>query len=210
MKNTRSEIIRNAVSLFNQKGFFKVTVKEIADEMGISPGNLTYHFKRKEHLLAAIQKEILAGSAGIIVPDGQEITLRHFRDMFARFYEIQSQYCFYFSEIIYLLEVYPDITGEYKETTATRLIDARKLVDYYIATDRLMAEGGYADYDYLIHNLWMVNTFWTLGGALLDRDVPGKTFDSPIESLWKILLPYLTEKGRKEYDEMKVNEEAGE
>ncbi|GAB5527885.1 MAG: TetR/AcrR family transcriptional regulator [Roseivirga sp.] len=208
MKNTRSEIIRNAVSLFNQRGFFKVTVKEIADEMGISPGNLTYHFKKKEHLLAAIQEEILGGSQGIIVPEGQEIRLRHFRDLFARFYEIQSRYCFYFSEIIYLLEVYPEITGEYKETTATRLVDARKLVDYYVATGRLVTEQGDVDYDYLIHNLWMVNTFWTLGGALLNRERAGKDFDSPIESLWKILLPYLTEKGRKEYDDLKAEEKS--
>ena len=176
--------------------------------MGISPGNLTYHFKRKEHLLAAIQQEILGGSKGIIIPEGQEITLRHFRDIFARFYEIQREYCFYFSEIIYLLEVYPDITGEYKNTTATRIKDARKLVDYYIATDRLVPEEGDVDYDYLIHNLWMVNTFWTLGGALLDRKYSGKDFDSPIESLWKILLPYLTEKGRKEYDELKAEQKA--
>lgn len=176
--------------------------------MGISPGNLTYHFKRKEHLLVAIQQEILGGSKGIIVPEGQEITLRHFRDIFARFYEIQSEYSFYFSEIIYLLEVYPDITGEYKNTTATRIKDARKLVDYYIATDRLVGEEGDVDYDYLIHNLWMVNTFWTLGGALVDREYSGKDFDSPIESLWKILLPYLTEKGRKEYEDLKAGQSA--
>ncbi len=208
MKNTKSEILRTAVNLFNQRGFFKVTVKEIADEMGISPGNLTYHFKRKENLLAAIQQEILSGSKGIIVPESQEITLRHFRDMFARFFEIQSRYAFYFSEIIYLLEVYPDITGDYRETTATRLVDARRLVDYYVATGRLLPEGGDIDHDYLIHNLWMVNTFWTLGGALLDRNKPGKSFDSPIECLWRILLPYLTEKGRQEYDSLKAEEAA--
>lgn len=208
MKNTKSEILRNAVALFNRKGFFKVTVKEIADEMDISPGNLTYHFKRKEHLLAAIQQEILGGTKGIIVPEGQEITLRHFRDMFSRFYEIQSEYCFYFSEIIYLLEVYPDITGEYKSATATRIEDARKLVDYYLSTGRLVPEEGDVDYDYLIHNLWMVNTFWTLGGALFNRKRVDKDFDSPIESLWKMLLPYLTIKGRKEYDEMKAEERA--
>lgn len=194
--------------LFNRKGFFKVTVKEIADEMGISPGNLTYHFKRKEHLLAAIQQEILGGTKGIIVPVGQEITLRHFRDMFSKFYEVQSEYSFYFSEIIYLLEVYPDITGAYKSATATRIEDARKLVDYYLATGRLVPEEGDVDYDYLIHNLWMVNTFWTLGGALLNRKRKDKDFDSPIESLWKMLLPYLTVKGRKEYDDMKSEEKA--
>lgn len=208
MKNTKAEIIKTAVALFNQKGFFKVTVKEIADEMGISPGNLTYHFKRKEHLLATIQKEILSGTKNIIAPEGQEITLAHFQEMFAHFFKVQREYSFYFSEIIYLLEVYPEITQEYKATTESRFHDARELVNYYIATGRLVLEEGEIDYNQMIHSLWMVNTFWTLGSALSNMEDISGDFKTPVPSLWRILFPYLTEKGISEYNEIKLKKKA--
>lgn len=198
MRDTRQEIIRQSVHLFNARGFFKVTIKEIAEAMGISPGNLTYHFKKKENLLEAIQTELLKEAEGIIVPRDQELNLAHFQEMFEKFFEVQQTYRFFFCEIIYLLEEYPEITRAYKETTSARFSDARKLVDYYINTGRLKPESQGRDYDDLVHSLWMVNTFWTLGTALAGDFGSGR-FADPIPSLWNMLLPYLTEKGMAEY-----------
>ena len=52
-QKTRYEIIHNAYALFMQKGFFNVSMREIAGTLGISVGNLTYHFKSKEELAEA-------------------------------------------------------------------------------------------------------------------------------------------------------------
>jgi len=198
LRNTRSEIITKSVALFNTRGFFKVTIKEIADAMGISPGNLTYHFKKKENLLEAIQTQLLKDTEGIMVPADQEITLAHFQEMFEKFFLVQQTYRFYFIEIIYLLQEYPEITKAYRDKTSSRFTNARKLVDYYIMTGRLKTEAQAGDYDDMVHSLWMVNTFWTLGTVLAGNYGDGR-FASPINSLWKMLAPYLTEKGLEEY-----------
>ena len=199
MRDTRSEIIRQSVNLFNARGFFKVTIKEIADAMDISPGNLTYHFKKKENLLEAIQEQLLKDTEGIMVPADQEITLAHFQEMFEKFFVVQQTYRFYFTEMTYLLEEYPEITNAYRERTSTRFEDARKLVDYYIMTGRLKPEAEPHDYDDMVHSLWMVNTFWTLGRVLAGDFGEGR-FENPINSLWKMLMPYLTDKGLEEYE----------
>ena len=199
MRDTRAEIIRQSVDLFNARGFFKVTIKEIADAMDISPGNLTYHFKKKENLLEAIQEQLLQATEGIMVPTDQEITLAHFQEMFEKFFVVQQTYRFYFTEMTYLLVEYPEITSAYRERTSTRFVDARKLVDYYIMTGRLKPEEEIGDYNDMVHSLWMVNTFWTLG-TVLAGDFGGGRYDTPIRSLWKMLLPYLTEKGVAEYE----------
>lgn len=52
--NTRLEILQVATHLFITEGYSSATVTRIAQELGISLGNLTFHFPTKEHLLAEL------------------------------------------------------------------------------------------------------------------------------------------------------------
>ena len=51
---TRDKILECALLLFNQKGEPNVSTLEIANELGISPGNLYYHFHGKEPLVLGL------------------------------------------------------------------------------------------------------------------------------------------------------------
>lgn len=51
---TKAEIIQVACKLFFEKGYSATSPKLIASELNISPGNLTYHFPTKEHLLSVM------------------------------------------------------------------------------------------------------------------------------------------------------------
>ncbi|WP_444437420.1 TetR/AcrR family transcriptional regulator [Pseudomonas sp. A6] len=51
---TRDRILECALLLFNEQGEPNVSTLEIATELGISPGNLYYHFHGKEPLVLAL------------------------------------------------------------------------------------------------------------------------------------------------------------
>jgi AcrR family transcriptional regulator len=51
---TRDRILECALQLFNLQGEPNVSTLEIANEMGISPGNLYYHFHGKEPLVLGL------------------------------------------------------------------------------------------------------------------------------------------------------------
>lgn len=57
-KNTRLEILQVAMHLFLKDGYTNTFIPQIAKEVGISKGNLAYHFPTKEHLLAELVKEL--------------------------------------------------------------------------------------------------------------------------------------------------------
>lgn len=51
---TKLEIIRVASRLFLEKGYSVTSVRQIGEKVGISPGNVMFHFPTKEHLLAEL------------------------------------------------------------------------------------------------------------------------------------------------------------
>ncbi|MFC0117558.1 TetR/AcrR family transcriptional regulator [Pseudoalteromonas xiamenensis] len=52
--NTKEKIIRTSIAMFNLNGERAVTTNHIAANLGISPGNLYYHFKNKEDIIRHI------------------------------------------------------------------------------------------------------------------------------------------------------------
>ena len=52
LNTTKKEIVQIATRLFLEKGFSDTSVKLISDTLGISTGNLTFHYPTKEHLLS--------------------------------------------------------------------------------------------------------------------------------------------------------------
>ena len=51
---TRSEIVRIAANCFLNDGYTKTTVNSMCKKLNMSPGNMTFHFPTKEHMLAEL------------------------------------------------------------------------------------------------------------------------------------------------------------
>ena len=58
--NTRLQIIQLAAKLYIENGYAKTTNKELAKTLDLSPGNITFYFPTKDHLLAVLVDELIS------------------------------------------------------------------------------------------------------------------------------------------------------
>jgi AcrR family transcriptional regulator len=88
---TRERILQASLALFNERGEAGVSLGQVAAALGISEGNLWYHFRAKRDLVAALSDELgvrteqnlsrpPAGSGGQLA-DFADYTRQCFRDM---------------------------------------------------------------------------------------------------------------------------------
>ncbi|WP_255405206.1 TetR/AcrR family transcriptional regulator [Tenacibaculum sp. MAR_2010_89] len=92
----KNKIKLTAIELFNQQGISTVSMKQIADAIGISAGNLRYHYKDKASLLEVIYNEMYNETLNYILPKNSYITLFHFEEMMLKFDNLQERYLFFF------------------------------------------------------------------------------------------------------------------
>jgi len=58
-QSAKGRLLATAATLFNQKGYERTTVRDIASAVGIQSGSIFHHFKTKEAILKAVMEETI-------------------------------------------------------------------------------------------------------------------------------------------------------
>lgn len=83
-KSTKKAIIDTAARLFAEKGYEGMTIKLIADEVGITPPAVYAFFKNKEEVFLQIYKEVISGHLDIALYHSKEIQDQPVKDQLYR------------------------------------------------------------------------------------------------------------------------------
>ena len=195
---TRDRILVTSLALFNEEGEAHSTTLDIANELDISPGNLYYHFKGKDQIIAELfhQYEVaLSGTlaAPIESPLGSE--RGQVEDNWYFLYvvlEEMYQYRFFYHNLDDILQRYPDIRRKFR-----RLMQLKRAALFAIC-QALLQQSVIDTEDQqllsLVDNMTLVLNFWLNYDQLLhgERD-PQITIHQGVLQLLTMVAPYLGE-----------------
>ena len=200
--NTYNRILDAALKLFNEESERNTTTNHIASHLGISPGNLYYHFRGKDEIIIQLHRRYSSRMMAWIREADAPQTLSDVVDYLDGIFDIMWAYRFLFSDMNALLSRSSELLGEYNEFTRAK---ASPVVLHYL--EHLASVGllraDKEDLQNLALNMWIVTKYW----FDFDSSLRGRaklTEDSKVRGISRtlsLLRPYLLPEHRAEFDQ---------
>src|SRR5512140_2073669 len=159
---TRNKIINTAIQLFNEQGTKAVSTNHIATAMGISPGNLYYHFRNKEDIIRAIFEQMDADGLEqyqIILNKYQPGSIEAMEQTFIMIQEFNWHYRFFKRELTALIMNDPLLKERFHTTNSQMLEMIRYTIDCGIAKGSIKVMND-TEKENFADAIWLVALFW--------------------------------------------------
>ena len=199
--DTKDKIIATAIDLFNIHGTKAISTNHIAKEMGISPGNLYYHFRSKNDIIRSISDNFSneLGSALKIQLDTISDFSSNLTSLFNRFFKIQQSYQFLFLEGVHLTKQDSRLLDNYTNLRSLIKKGYHELLSNLVKI-KIMKRQSLNIIDELLDTQWIIMWYW-INHTILDRN----TYDDfqikkGIKLSFSIIKPQLTSIGKVAFD----------
>jgi AcrR family transcriptional regulator len=193
--STRNRILDAALARFNAGGIVAVSINSIAAEVGISPGNLYYHFKTKEQIVDWLVKRFQNRIEAITNTTSAIIALDDIWLVVHLALETIQQYRFVYRDIDHLLRESPRIAQRIQKITVQGVAATRRMC-HDLATASVIRAAP-EDLDSLALQMVFTATCWsTFTGMLPGGDGPADLSGRTAYQVLTLLTPYLSDDAR--------------
>ncbi len=170
---TKDRILQASLQLFNEKGERSVTTNHIAAELGISPGNLYYHFRNKNEIIKELMSKYQQETLDMLALPEERVL--NANDKIHYFQVLSSQlwtYRFLHRDVYHLIENNEDFKKMYPRFAGQVMKQGHKIYQAFV--DAGLMQMTSSEIEALIINLWIVLTNWTnflyMSGHIRDSD----------------------------------------
>lgn len=203
---TKDKILQASIELFNQQGERQVTTNHIAAHLGISPGNLYYHFRNKEDIVRHIFKEYAKLLDSRLQPPSRPSealdALAQYLDVV---FELMWRFHFFYANL-------PDILSRDDALQQDYLLVQKGVLNKVISVLTALKNADViaiddADVPNFAHTIKLVVTFWI---SYLKTQAPHAAIDQQqaYQGVLKILLlfkPYATAQAMPRIDKLQAH-----
>lgn len=192
---TRDRILKASLDLFNERGERKVSTNHIAAALGISPGNLYYHFRNKDEIIYEIFLKYETSTMQLLqVPRAggldYSFVVRYCQGLFENMWE----YRFLHRDLEQLLASSEHLKARYQGFA--REVMAQGQVVYRYLIEAGLIDANQEEIEALIVNIWVISTSWssflhTTGIYEAEADLDRGMLKRGIYQIICLVAPYL-------------------
>ena len=185
-RDTRRAILDMAKTLFSQQGYNAVSIGEIAGALGISKGNVTYHFKRKEDIMEAL----LAEAKPTFFQEPPR-TMEELDAFLEDMEQARENYAFYFQHHAQLGQLSPAIRARQQAIYHSQSALFAQALSILARQGMFRGEDFPGAYARVADTIFLTSLYWRPFCAVKGRKEDFRT------QAWSVLYPLLTPLGRQ-------------
>ena len=190
-RDTRRAILDMAKTLFSQQGYNAVSIGEIAGALGISKGNVTYHFKRKEDIMEAL----LAEAKPTFFQEPPR-TMEELDAFLEDMEQARENYAFYFQPHAQLGQLSPAIRARQQAIYHSQSALFAQALSILARQGMFRGEDFPGAYARVADTIVLTSLYWLPFCAVKGRKEDFRT------QAWSVLYPLLTPLGRQQGREL--------
>ena len=188
MKDTKQKILDEALSILNASGLSALSIRAVAESLQLSPGNVSYHFRRKEDLVFGLVQRLGQGNQAHL--DQTPGSLSELLDLFGTLFRRQHGFRGLALALPDLLASFDDIRAHYRSAE----VDRKEAV--YRLLEHLRDEGALEASDKqlwrIVSHLVLISRFWIGEARVSYSQVPLKRVIAHYQALIAdTLQPYV-------------------
>lgn len=197
MNKTKEKVLDMAISMFNQEGTSSVSTNHIAKALGISSGNLYYHFKNKEEIIRAIFERMIAEWDVVWqAPDSNwQPSLEDLKSIIRVSFQLQWNYRFFYRELIVLMKIDPLLKESHQQIHVQRIMEQKNFFQYFIDANILRLAPDQSLMESLLTISWLISNYWLSFLETNNEDVSEEKIDQGIELIMTVIQPYIISDG---------------
>lgn len=189
-KTIKGDILEKARELFNRDSWAEVSLRKIAADLGVSDGNLRYHYRTKEEIVLQLFSAMTEEMALVIFEAEKE--LDQLSSNFKAMFRIMYKFRFLFLESYFIKQSYPSyaiLFGQLQDSRQALFIDE---------FNRLKAEGqlssAFSDqqYEMLFEQLFIISDSWLKYLLPEDSEQVEERIEHYAQLCYALLIPYMS------------------
>lgn len=200
MSQTKQRILEVSLLLFNQHGVANVSQRRITETLSMSPGNLTYHFRRKEDIIEALYFELVGkmnrafNTPFSVTTDGIDMMEGYIKTIFTTFYT----YRFIFIDLVYLMKTNDKIASHYRTLLQAREEQFHALLKKLIASGLFLEEKITHEHHYLYKRIQLMTDFYFSAAEVsTPKGITEGHMEEYRNMIWHTLCPYLSHESQQ-------------
>lgn len=200
MSSTKKKILEASRKLLNQQGLAAVSQRTIATHLGISPGNLTYHFKKRSDIIEGLYFELVEKMDHVFINVEKEKGLIYgLHHLTQKSMENLFEYRFMMLDFIQVIRENPPIKKHYLKLMLQREEQMHMFFQMLMQSGLMRKEEMEDEYQNLIRRTMILGDFWLASAEINREKMNKKQIERYLKITSQAIYPYLTSKGKKEY-----------
>lgn len=199
--STKSRILAKSLELFNARGARAIGTTQICEALGMSPGNLYYHYKNREEIVLALFDALEPEFEGMLLADRDPpMSAQRFTRFYTESFRVLWKYRFFFGALVDLLQRDETLRERYRAFQARMLAHLTEIAGQFVKDGSMTKPPGPEGLEFVALNTWLIWMGWVrfLQTTKADDAITQGDLARGALLIYDILKPYILPSFREE------------